>query len=69
MNKHKTAKKGRKNKAVALAIVLAIVVGSIYYLNSQKAGTGIGGNNVSLGINPPDDYIRDEEAIKSKEEQ
>ena len=66
----KKANKEKKNKTIVLAIVLAIVVGTIYYLNSQKADISIGGHNLSLNPNnDPDDYIMDEEAVKSKESQ
>src|SRR3989338_10025261 len=61
----------RKN--IILVIVVIAIVSSIYYLNSQKSAVSesdienaddmITGTNVKA----PEDYVKDEEAIKQKE--
>ena len=61
---------GKKN--ILLILVLVIIAGSIYYLNSQKAVVNADTENTAdtgkkTDIKAPESYVKDEEAVKEKE--
>ena len=68
-----SSKKTTSKKNIFLILVLIIIAGSIYYLNSQKVSVSVTDAESDANAKPqtaakaPETYVKDEEAIKQKE--